>query len=225
MTPVAPEMPEREIQFFQETILTWGRGNYVDFPWRSATNRWHALVAEIMLQRTRAEQVVPVFQMFCHKYPTPASYLADGESSAFASLGLLWREDLLRHLAKILSSESIPTDRLDLQRLPGIGEYIAAAFRSLHLNMYDFIVDSNVVRVYGRFFGFATDPETRRKKWLLKLADKITPEIDFKSYNYGLIDFTRQICRHKPLCGKCPLNQRCRYFAQVQIPSGILSED
>jgi A/G-specific adenine glycosylase len=55
------------------------------------------------------------------------------------------------------------------------GSYIASAYRSLHLRERDFIIDSNVIRLYGRFFGFSTDSETRRKRSFLELADRATP--------------------------------------------------
>ncbi len=201
-----------KIIFFRKQIIRWGRRNYSSFPWRKTTNPWHALVAEIMLQRTKAEQVLPVYQEFASKYPTAAEYARDIRGRVFQSLGLYWREKELRSLAAELSSRPIPAGKQDLLNLPGIGNYIASAYRSLHREKREPIIDSNIVRLYGRFFGFDTHGETRRKRWFINLADRLTPSRSFRDYNYALIDFTRAICRPKPLCDRCVLNKRCNYF-------------
>ncbi|MED0677915.1 hypothetical protein P4S83_11890 [Aneurinibacillus thermoaerophilus] len=203
-------LPET-IEYFTKGIIDWGRKNYDDFPWRESKNKWHSLVAEIMLQRTKAEQVVSAYEEFCAKYPTPLDYLKDEEANVFATLGLYWREERLKDLAKVLSKTEVPEDKGALLKLPGIGDYIAAAYRSLHWGTRDVIIDSNVVRIYGRFFGFKTDPETRRKKWFKDLANEITPEDNFKDFNYGLIDFTRKVCKPKPRCKTCELRMQCKY--------------
>lgn len=200
----------KKIQFFQETLIKWEMEHFADFPWRNTNNSWHALVAEIMLQRTNADQVVPAFKSFSEKYQTPADYLSDENSNVFKNLGLKWREELLHKLANELTTfGGIPEEKEELLKLPGIGEYIAAAYRSLHMGKKDTIIDSNVVRLYGRFFGFKTDPETRRKKWFVKLAQQVTPAKNFKMFNYGLIDFTRGVCRPSPECNKCNLRTLC----------------
>jgi A/G-specific adenine glycosylase len=207
-----PEVSQNKIRYFRKKLIFWGRNNYATFPWRSTKNQWHALVAEIMLQRTDANQVVPAFNSFCQRYNSPEDYLHDENSRVFATLGLHWREKLLQELTVRLSGKTIPTDRSELLNLPGVGDYIASAYRSMHLGIRDRIIDSNVVRLYGRFFGFKTNPETRRKRWFIDLAEIITPQRTFKAYNYALIDFTREICRHRPKCNICILNKRCKFY-------------
>ncbi len=201
-----------EIFYFRKFILSWHKKSFPQFPWRTTENKWHALVAEIMLQRTKAEQVLPAYKSFSKKHQKPQDYLNDKKSNVFQSLGLFWREKELRKLSKILSKTKIPIDEKSLLNLPGVGNYIKAAFRSLHLDERDLIIDSNVVRIYGRFFGFQTDSETRRKKFVKKLSDKITPKKRFREYNYGLIDYTRTVCATKPLCEKCKLKNKCNFF-------------
>ena len=195
--------------FFASKILEWRSNNHFYFPWRDTENLWHALVAEILLQRTKAEQVVKVFNEFCIKYPTPSDYTQEKNCKTFDSLGLKWRARELHKLAEILSGKEIPSEKEELIRLPGVGDYIASAFRSLHLRKYDVIIDSNVVRLFGRYYGIQTDGETRRKKWFKKIVESMTPENDFRDYNYGLIDFTRTVCKPKPLCTDCLMTIHC----------------
>lgn len=200
-----------EIAYLHRKLLQWGRENYQDFPWRSLNNRWYSLVAEIMLQRTRAEQVEPIFVEFTEKYPQPSDYLRDTQSDVFEHLGLPQRRDWLKALADEIDKNGIAENRDEVLALPGIGDYIASAFRSLHLNIRDRIIDSNVVRFYGRFFGFKTDGETRRKKWFINLAETLTPVRVHRDYNYALLDFTRKICKPSPDCPACPLRRKCHY--------------
>jgi A/G-specific adenine glycosylase len=215
---ISPVVGADNIEFFRKRMIQWGRKNYSSFPWRKTKNPWHALVAEIMLQRTRAEQVVPVYKRFASRYPTAEEYANDSTRwQVFESLGLYWREKELRNLAKTLTSEDIPEKKEDLLKLPAVGNYIAGAYLSLHKEKREPIIDSNIVRLYGRFFGFPTHGETRRKRWFINLAERLTPVRSFRDYNYALLDFTRIICRPKPLCNRCMLNNKCSFFLSNKL--------
>jgi len=173
-------------------------------------------VAEVLLQRTRAEQVVPVYLNFIRVFQNPASLahanIPDIEK-VIAPLGLRWRAKFLQKLGKELAAEGIvPADLALLRKLPGVGPYAASAYLSLHVGKRVPIVDSNVVRFYGRFFGFQTGPETRRDRQLFELADSLTPQKAFRRFNYAIIDFTRAICRPKPLHDICPVAKRCAFY-------------
>ncbi|MBX3082935.1 MAG: DNA glycosylase [Anaerolineae bacterium] len=210
------DISRSQIRYFRQRLLLWGAINYRNFPWRNLTNQWHSLVVELMLQRTKAEQVEPVFSEFVQKYPTPADYIAN-PSDVFEHLGLPQRNLLIKALAKRLVAEQIPHDRDKLLDLPGVGDYIASAFRTFHIGKYDRIIDSNVVRLYGRFFGFETNGETRRKKWFIELADKLTPKKKHREYNYALLDFTAKICTPNPQCNECVLQKKCKYAAKYRL--------
>jgi A/G-specific adenine glycosylase len=202
------------IKYIRKQLIYWGRRNFSHFPWRYETNNFHALIAELLLQRTKAEQVVAVYQRFKERFPDPSA-LSDASiqeiEAIISPLGLKWRAKFLLELGKRLTEEdgNIPCNILKLQELPGVGPYAAAAYISLHGGQRVPILDSNVVRFYGRFFGFETGPETRRDRTVLELAEHITPKRSFKDFNYGLLDFTRLICRPKPNHGICPISAKC----------------
>ncbi|WP_166000829.1 hypothetical protein [Bacillus sp. Cs-700] len=207
------EITSKKVNTIQLEITRWGEIHFSKFPWRDTDNLWHALVAEIMLQRTNAHQVIPAYLKFIENYESPYSYLSDQSSNVFENLGLRWREKVLKNLAIELTNLGfIPEEKQELLNLPGVGDYIAAAYRSLHLNNPDTIIDSNVVRLYGRLFGFKTTPETRRKQLFKELAERMTPDSDHRLYNYGMIDLTREICKYKPDCKVCPLQSECKYY-------------
>lgn len=205
------------VLFLRRHIINWGRAHFKPYPWRTTRNKWHALVAEVMLQRTNADQVLGAFIDFRRKYPTAISYVKAGCPSIFSSLGLHWRSSIFPKLASAISSKGIPKDTSGLIRLPGVGPYIAAAFLSMHTGTRAAIIDSNIVRLYGRFFGFNTNGETRREKWFIKLAESITPRYVFRDFNYGLLDFTRAICKPQPLCFECPLKTKCRFAKRHEV--------
>lgn len=210
---VAGATEKRKRKEIARRLIRWGRANYVAFPWRRAGRTFHALVAEVLLQRTRAEQVVPVYQQLCATYPSAGSLSGAPPYEIWTllkPLGLHWRIPLVQKLAAQLDDlGSVPLNPTTLCELPGVGDYASAAFLSLHCGRRASIIDSNVVRLYGRLFGFVVDGETRRKKWFRELAAEMTPTKGHRDYNYALLDFTRAICRPKPLCGCCPLIDLC----------------
>lgn len=209
------EISDIKINYFKGKMLKWGHNNFRNFPWRYSSNKWHCLVAEIMLQRTKAEQVEPVYIEFIKKYIKPQEWFDDPNAFTFANLGLPERNRQFLSLNRIIAGNEIPDNKADLLKLPGVGDYIASAFLSLHLGIRAFLIDSNIVRVYGRFFGLDTNAETRRKKWLIELADRITPKRNHRSFNYALIDFSRDICKKRPDCRICTIKRKCNYFHNV----------
>ena len=199
----------------QTALIDWGSRNRLDYPWRRRLPRWQAIVVEIMLQRTRADQVVPVFQEFKRRFRTADSFARASRGDLeqlMAPLGLKWRVGKLYDLAKQVgeSGGRIPTDMDDLVDLPGVGPYVASAVISLHIGNRAVIVDSNVVRVLSRIAGANYNADTRRHKWLLDLADYLTPKYP-REYNYALLDLGIQVCLPRiPACERCPLAEMCR---------------
>ena len=95
-------------------------------------------------------------------------------------------------------------------QLPGVGGYVAAATAALHGGNRAAIVDSNIVRLLCRLTGNTYGGETRRKRWLLDLADQLTPEVEFRAYGYAAIDLSMTVCRpRQPSCPDCPLVDLC----------------
>src|SRR5262249_6229498 len=66
------------IRTIRRKLLRWGRTNYKHYPWRSETDPWLSFLAELLLQRTRASQVEPVFINIQERFPTAASLAVGG---------------------------------------------------------------------------------------------------------------------------------------------------
>ena len=217
-----------EIQEFRSALLRWGKDHYQDLPWRKPLPVWQGLVTEILLQRTRALQVVPVFEKFRNRYPTVQDFSnasRDEISELIKPLGLRWRAPLLYDLAQLINETSgqVPLDEKTLQQWPGVGPYVSSATLSLHANRRAVIIDSNVVRVLCRVVGQPYDGETRRKRWLRELTERLTPRAGSREYNYALLDLATAVCRpSEPLCGECPLESICLSSGEVKRSSAPL---
>lgn len=182
-----------------------------------------SLAAEILLQRTRASQVAPVFSEFGERYPTPQDLANESVERLLdltGSLGLRWRAPLMIRMAGIVADRgSVPNSIEELSELPGVGPYAGAAYLSLHRGVRAPIVDANVVRWLGRVFGFPTHPESRRERRVLELADHLTPRRAFQAYNYAVLDLSMSVCTKVPRCDVCPLARDLCAYAKRRRPT------
>ena len=188
-------------------------------------------MAEFLLLRTRAGQAAPVFESIQRQYPDARSFgdaPEDRLNEMIASLGLRWRQPLFVQLARAIADcdGDVPGTVDGLKELPGVGDYVAAATAAFHAGSRAAIVDANIVRLLCRLIGREYDGETRRKRWLLNLADRLTPEAEFRTYGYAALDLSMTICRpRRPLCVHCPLVALCvtgRGRETARQPSGKL---
>ncbi len=62
---------ELSLRLFHADLLSWSQDHLRVFPWRSTDNPFHILIAEMMLRRTQAKQVVPIYNQFILQYPDP----------------------------------------------------------------------------------------------------------------------------------------------------------
>jgi A/G-specific adenine glycosylase len=220
----AGDVDTTKIRRIRQRLLRWGRTNFQYFAWRSETDPWLSLAAEIMLQRTRARQVERVFLEFRAQYPTAESLMTAGPAAAhsiLSRLGLHWRGLLLYDVAvAVCEWGGVPPEHpADLRRLPGVGPYTAAAWLSLHRGVRAVIVDSNVARWLSRMTSRPYQRDPRHVHWVQDLAERLTPRHAFRDYNYAVLDFTMNVCTNRaPRCPECPLRADCDYGRRATDP-------
>ena len=56
-----------------EALLNWYEAVRRPLPWRFTRDPWAMLVSEVMLQQTQAARVVPHYERFLARFPTPAA--------------------------------------------------------------------------------------------------------------------------------------------------------
>ena len=205
----------------RQIFINWYSKFGRNFPWRNTKDPYKIMIAEFMLHRTKAEQVVPVYLEFIHKYPdinALATVKQEDIQYITERLGLHWRGKHFIEAAKYIFENhngKFPDNYNDLRKIPGIGEYIAGAIMTISFNKPAPVVDSNIARFINRFWGFNLAGEIRRKKAIVKIAEKFFEYKDPGTLLFAIIDFTAIICKPQhPECKKCPFKHTCQFSAK-----------
>lgn len=200
-------------------LVDWWHRNRRSYPWRKTSDPYRILIAEIMLQRTKADQVAPVYREFVERYPT---IFLLGKASMndlngfFSRLGLLWRASAIMKMANFLVREyggKLPRSREELLKIPAIGEYIADALLSFAFRQRAVVVDSNVCRILARVYDLPIKYEANGRRKVRDIATAmLSSRLSSRSLNFALLDFAALMCKARnPLCSKCPFISRCGY--------------
>jgi len=210
---------ELHLRAFRRSLRQWGRRHFRAFPWRLTRNAYRILVAEVMLHRTQASQVLPVYERFIELYPDlPA--LANASSrdlhKVLRPLGLRWRVGLMLKMAREIVERfggEVPPDLESLRSLPGVSHYIAAAVRCFAWDLPDALLDTNTVRVLARIHRLETRDSSRRSKAFHALATRMLDPDHPREYTFALLDLAESVCtaRRPPACDLCPLQAWCNY--------------
>src|SRR3954471_21891162 len=138
-------------------VERWYADNARDLPWRRPdVSPWAVLVSEVMLQQTPAARVIPAWQEWMQRWPTPADLAAQPAGEAVRAWGRLGypRRALRLHAAAAAIVErfggEVPESRAELLTLPGVGDYTAAAVASFAFGRREVVLDTNVRRVLAR---------------------------------------------------------------------------
>jgi len=213
MTRIVTDLPDKtRIRFLRNKVTKWFEKNGRKYPWRGISDPFRILIAEMMLQRTKADQVKPVYLHFfsifksVHEVANSSNEKLEG---LLFPLGLKWRIKKFKEVSEVLKNNfkgKVPEDRENMIKLPGVGDYIAGIVLSTAFNKKEWIVDSNVVRVYRKYFGINTSKEGRRDRTIINISKEYASCRNPCKANLGLIDFASIICNpRKPLCSMCPL--------------------
>ena len=171
----------------EEALLAWYRASARDLPWRRTRDPYAILVAEVMLQQTQVERVVPRYERWLRRWPNAAA-LGDATTAEviveWQGLGYNRRAVSLHRAARQVRDEGWPED---LTRLPGVGPYTAAALGNFAFGEDVLPRDVNVERVERRT-GQAFTPRAAQ----------------------ALMDLGATVCLARvPRCGRCPLASEC----------------
>ena len=215
--------PEKRIAAL---LIDWYRNNGREYPWRKDRTPYRILIAEIMLQRTKADQVAPIYLSFIEEFPDLERLgRASKEEIAkyFSKLGLIRRAGLVELLTKELIVRfggKIPKNRQELLSLPSVGEYIADAVLCFAFNEDVAVVDSNVCRIIGRVFDLKAKGEARRDPQFRRAVNELLPSGKSKEFNWAIIDLGAMICTPRnPSCNICPIKSSCIYGQRIMSKS------
>ncbi len=169
-----------------------------------------------MLQQTQVVTVLPYFERWMAWFPDFKA-LAMAEEAAvlkqWEGLGYYSRARNLHRLAQEVSQwESIPTDAASWRKLPGVGNYTAAAIVSQLFETPEAVVDGNVVRVLSRLQGINRTfrNSTEAVKAITPYAEAFLNRKEPGRHNEALMELGATVClKRRPLCTVCPLVADC----------------
>jgi A/G-specific adenine glycosylase len=197
-------------------LIDWYRRGHRDLPWRRTADPYRIWVSEIMLQQTRAAAVIPYFERFLDRFPTVAALAAATEDQVLAlwsGLGYYSRARNLRRAAiEIAGAGGFPCDYDSWRRLPGIGDYTAAAVSSIAFGQPHAVLDGNVLRVVARVEADPSDISSGATRDRFRAVAQLwlgrhNPAV----FNQALMELGATVCLPRnPQCSLCPVAVDCR---------------
>lgn len=224
-----PKSPQRRISknkitFFQDKLLTWfetsGRHH---FPWRKeGLSSFEIVIAEVLLQRTKAETIEKFYPGFLSTFPTWQSIAtADIEflEQQLQPVGLYrQRAKRLKDLAMemVYRQGEFPIERTELEQIPFLGQYIVNAIELQVFHKPSPLVDVNMARVLERYFGERQMADIRYDPYLQGLAARVVNHPRSKEINWAILDFAATICKARiPLCVSCLFSKTCTFYKKI----------
>ena len=211
---------------FAARLLVWfdQHGRH-DLPWQHPRTPYRVWLAEVMLQQTQVQTVIPYFQRFEATFPTLQA-LAHAELdqvlALWSGLGYYSRARNLHRAAQICVERhggELPLDLAAICALPGIGRSTAGAILAQAHGARHPILDGNVRRVLARFGAIAGEPSSstvQQQLWALSAA--MLPEHRLADYTQALMDLGATVCtRKRPACQLCPLTAACQARIQGRV--------
>jgi A/G-specific adenine glycosylase len=205
---------------FQEKILEWfessGRHYLI---WRkSGLSSYQVVIAEVLLQRTKAETIQKFYPSFLETFP---NWEKIANSDIKVIEGTLKPVGLYRQRAKRLKDLAIemvrrdgifPETRDELENIPFLGQYIVNAIELQVFNKPSPLIDVNMARVLERYFGERKMADIRYDSYLQELAKKVVQHSKSKEISWAILDFAALVCQaRKPKCEICLLSKTCMF--------------
>jgi A/G-specific adenine glycosylase len=201
----------------EKPITQWFAKNKRELPWRS-TSPWGVMVSEFMLQQTPVGRVLPKWNEWMARWPTPVELAKATPAqviTAWGRLGYPRRALRLHESAKIIARDfnnEVPESEEVLRSLPGIGDYTAAAISAFAFGDNTLVMDVNIRRVLVRALDgkeYPTSSPTVRERES-RLA--ILPSRNADNWAAATMELGALICTSKnPSCNNCPIISQCKW--------------
>jgi len=211
---------------FRASLLAWYDVHRRALPWRETRDPYRIWLSEVMLQQTRVAAVTERYQEFLRRFPTAQKLARASESSvlaAWSGLGYYRRARLLHTAAKVVVRQCggrIPASFTELQSLPGIGRYTAAAIASIAFGEPVAVVDGNVERVLQRVTG-----KNAGNGDLWRTAEQMLDRKRPGDFNQAMMELGATVCTPRnPACLTCPVRELCATRGEIKSDSKPVSQ-
>ena len=197
-------------------LLAWGGPRLRDLPWRRTRDPWSVLVSEVMAQQTQVARIIPRWEMFMERFPTPEALA----SAPLAELLRLWQglgyprraRSLHEAAGRITAEGRFPASIEELMDLPGVGPYTARAVAAFAFDLDVGVLDTNVGRLLARLAGERLRPAAAQS-----MADDLVPKGDAWIWNQVVMDFGATVCTARsPRCDGCPVSGQCAWAGSTE---------
>ena len=201
----------------EKPITQWFAKNKRDLPWR-ATSPWGVMVSEFMLQQTPVARVLPKWNEWMQRWPTPAELALATPAqviTAWGRLGYPRRALRLHESAKIIAHDfnnEVPESEEVLRSLPGIGDYTAAAISAFAFGANTLVMDVNIRRVLVRVLDGKEHPTSSPTVRERESRLAILPRHNADNWAAATMELGALICTSKnPSCNDCPIISQCKW--------------
>lgn len=203
----------------EEAIINWFAANKRDLPWRNSTP-WGVMVSEFMLQQTPVVRVLPKWNEWMSRWPTPQDLASASTAeiiTAWGRLGYPRRALRLHEGAKIISRNfngKVPDTEEGLRALPGIGDYTAAAIVAFAYDARSLVLDINIRRLFARALDGVEAPKSSPSNQERIARMELIPDADAHIWAAATMELGALICTSRnPKCEECPLVSMCQWRA------------
>ena len=201
-------------------ILDWYHKNGRILPFRMTKNPYKIWISEIVFQQTRIQHVRWYYVNFIERFPNVES-LANVDIEEvmlyWKGLGYYSRALNIHKASKQIIEKfngEFPSEYQEILKLSGIGKYTAAAIASICFDEDYPAVDGNFYRVLSRLFADDFDiSQSKSFDYFATLALKIMPKGKAGDFNQAIMDMGAEVCKPKPHCGECPVQEDCLAFS------------
>jgi len=206
------EVKKKELK---QALLIWYKRNKKIFTWRETKDPWKILLIETLSQQTQIERADAYYKEFIKKFPTPNSMSNSSLKKVlklWSGLGYNNRAKRLLESSKILAEEGFDKIYPNFEILPGVGPYTKNALLSFAYGEKVLAIDTNLERIFKRFFGIENT-----KEFIKDSSDYFLKNVNSRDINQAFMDFGSYVCKSSnPKCSICPIEDSCsKYFVKT----------
>lgn len=187
---------------FQKTILDFYATCGRQLPWRKTRDPYKILVSEIMLQQTQVDRVIPKYQGFIREFPDFKSLARASLATVITQwqgLGYNRRAIALKKIAELVIKKyqgKLPRSEAELKKLPGIGNYTAAAICVFAYQQPLVMIETNIRTVFIHYF--FQHQTTVSDHAIAKLVKKTLDSAAPRQWYYALMDYGAMLKKKYP---------------------------
>lgn len=195
-----------------KALLNWEEKYGRTTPWRRLNEPYKLGVAEVLLQKTKAADVVSVWAELTTAYKTPNALSTAPAKQLLPIIRKLGLGNQRVSRLKSMANSILTGDK----KISGLGPYGSAVLALAQGVKAETVpVDGNIARVVCRYLSLSfTQGEPRKKKQVQQAVTSLLSACRGARRKltlvYALVDLGDSVCKpHKPTCETCPISQSC----------------